>query len=196
MPPKTSGDQQVLFPLSLIRPHGTTSDLNKLALGLWRVDLHSRGRVGAASGLGHHSAGLGGGVLPHSWLLSFSSIQNTRQLLGVGRQMATLAARAALVRCVCVGDVTHSRAGRRLSGYLSVGGGELRGGRPSWSRSARARCFLPPSSQNLCECVEVFFFFLLLLWTVFRRGYVSRSLLGPPLHLIYTLLLNLVFCLR
>ena len=80
--------------------------------------------------------------------------------------------------------VCLSVRGRRREVNCSAGGGGGGGAAVfelERARSSVALCFLPPPSQNLCECVVVvvvFFFFLLLM--VFRRGYVSRSLLRPP----------------
>ena len=77
----------------------------------------------------------------------------------------------------CVGDVTHSRAGRRLSAVVVYPWEEVAAARPSWS--ALARCFLAP--QNLCRrrrvtTVAVVFFFLLLPPSLPMVGYMYLAL--------------------
>ena len=76
----------------------------------------------------------------------------------------------------CVGDVTHSRAGRRLSAVVVYPWEEV-AARPSWS--ALARCFLAP--QNLCRrrvttVAVVVFFFLLLPPSLPMVGYMYLAL--------------------
>ena len=154
MPPKTSTGQQVSA-LSLNWPRGTTPNLDRVTSGLLGDDLRSGGRPGAASGLGHGKAFLGGGGLPHSWLLSFLPKHKT------AAADAEPAARWRYVqRAGCwfaVWAMLHTRARGADCLSPSIRGWEEVNSAAAVAVLERARprpscflCLLPPS-QNLCQ---------------------------------------------
>ena len=186
--------------LSLNWPRGTTPNLDRVTSGLLGDDLRSGGRPGAASGLGHGKAFLGGGGLPHSWLLSFLPKHKTaaadaepaarwRYVQRAGCWFAVWAmlhTRARGADCLSIrpweGGKLLGRRRRRCGGggaavRLGVGGGREEG--------RRARSVLPAASLRRKTCASasrprpsqsVFLFFFLLLPTYAADGYVSRSL--------------------
>ena len=115
--------------------------------------------------------------MPHSWLLSRcktrDSCPGSESSAGRWRHSLRQDGGGGLVGGGrCVGDVTHSRAGRRLSAVVVYPWEEVAAARPSWS--ALARCFLAP--QNLWRRRAVVFFFLLLPPSLPMVGYMYLAL--------------------